>query len=107
MKKLKQIVCILCAVFLAGLYLVTLVFAFTDSSQARSWLSASLYATIAVPVFLYAFLLITKLLKNRAGSGGFLRQAGQEIAGQAPSVSPYPPHSARSGADLPPQAVSW
>lgn len=65
MKKLKQIVCILCAVFLAGLYLVTLVFAFTDSSQARSWLSASLYATIAVPVFLYAFLLITKLLKNR------------------------------------------
>ena len=63
MKKLKQIVCILCAVFLAGLYLVTLVFAFTDSSQARSWLSAAPMvppAPVTVAIFPVKSIEITK-----------------------------------------------
>lgn len=65
MKALKRIACIICAVLLTGLYMITLVFSITDHSQARSWLSASLYATVAIPIFLYAFLLITKQLQNK------------------------------------------
>ncbi|QNM04814.1 hypothetical protein [Qiania dongpingensis] len=69
MKKLKQIVCIICAALLAGIYIVTLIFSISDSSQAKSWLSASLYATVAVPIVLYAFLLITKQMRNRNPAG--------------------------------------
>ncbi|MCD2493400.1 hypothetical protein LQE92_12320 [Lacrimispora sp. NSJ-141] len=69
MKKLKQIVCIICAALLAGIYIITLIFSIADSSQAKSWLSASLYATVAVPILLYAFLLITKQMRNRDSLG--------------------------------------
>lgn len=65
MKKFKQIICLIGAILLAGLYVCTLIFSITDSSQAKSWLSASIYATVAVPVFLYAFLLVTKQLDRR------------------------------------------
>lgn len=65
MKKLKQITCILCAAVLAGIYIITLVFAITDNTQTKSWLSASLYATVAIPIFLYAFLLITRQLSDK------------------------------------------
>lgn len=65
MKKFKQIVCMLGAISLVGIYLCTLVFSIVDHTQAKSWLSASLYATIVIPVFLYAFLLITRQLDNR------------------------------------------
>ncbi len=65
MKKFKQIVCILGAAALAGIYVCTLIFSITDQTQTKSWLSASLYATVAVPIFLYAVLLITKLLDRR------------------------------------------
>lgn len=64
MKTFKQAVCILGAVLLAGIYICALIFSVTDQSQAKSWLSAALYATVAVPVFLYAFLLITKQLNK-------------------------------------------
>ncbi len=65
MKKLRQIACIAGAVILAGIYILTLIFSLTDSSQAKSWLSASLYSTVAVPIILYAFLLITKQLRGQ------------------------------------------
>ncbi|MCI8504856.1 MAG: hypothetical protein HFI67_01540 [Lachnospiraceae bacterium] len=65
MKKFKQILCILGALLLAGIYVCTLIFSITDQTQAKSWLNASLYASVAVPVFLYAFFLITKLLDRR------------------------------------------
>ena len=65
MKKIKQIVCIAGALILAALYILTFIFSLTDHSQAKSWLSASLYATVAVPIILYAFLLITNPLSER------------------------------------------
>ena len=65
MKKIKQIVCILGVILLVGIYVCTLIFAITDQTQAKSWLSASLYSTVAIPIFLYAFLLITKQLDRR------------------------------------------
>lgn len=65
MKKFKRIVCLFGAVLLAGIYVCTLIFAITDRTQAKSWVSASLYATFAVPIFLYVVLLVTRLLDRR------------------------------------------
>lgn len=65
MKKWKQILCLIGVIVLVGLYLITLIFSFTDHTQAKSWLSASLYATVIIPVFLYAFFLICRPLSDR------------------------------------------
>lgn len=65
MKKFKQVICLLGAALLVGIYVCTLIFSITDHSQAKSWLSASLYASFAIPIFLYAVLLITRLLDKR------------------------------------------
>ena len=65
MKKWKQILCLIGVIVLVGLYLITLIFSFTDHTQAKSWLSASLYATVIIPVFLYAFFLICQPLSDR------------------------------------------
>lgn len=65
MKKWKQILCLIGVIVLVGLYLITLIFSFTDHTQAKSWLSASLYGTVIIPVFLYAFFLICRPLSDR------------------------------------------
>lgn len=62
--KRKRILAISGIVILAGLYLTSLVFAVTDHPQKTAALSASLYATIVIPVLLYVFLLVARLLKK-------------------------------------------
>lgn len=65
MKKLRQILCIAGALLLAGLYLLTLILALMGSSSSGNMLMAAIFATFAVPIFLYVFFMITKLLAGR------------------------------------------
>ena len=66
MKKLKQILALTGAVLLVCMYLATLIFALVDSPAAPGLFKASVAATILIPVLLYAFILITHLLKDRS-----------------------------------------
>jgi len=61
---LKRILALLGIVLLAGIYLISLVFAFIDHPMKQSFMQASLYATVVVPVLIYAFLFIAKLLRR-------------------------------------------
>ena len=65
MKKLRQILCIAGALLLVGLYLLTLILALMGSSSSGNMLMAAIFATFAVPIFLYVFFMITKLLAGR------------------------------------------
>lgn len=65
MKKLKRILAGIGAILLLGMYLSTLVFALMDSPFASGLLKASIACTIIVPVFLYAYILVYRQLKNR------------------------------------------
>ncbi len=65
--KLKRILAVLGIAVLAGMYLLSLIFALIDHPLKSSLLLTSLYATIVVPVFLYVFLFITRLLRERRG----------------------------------------
>lgn len=69
MRKLKQIFAIILVIFLAGLYVSTLVFALIGSDQAMDWLKASIYATIVLPVLLWAYSFIYRLTKKQKESG--------------------------------------
>ncbi len=63
MKKLKQLLALLVVILLLGLYALTLVFALMKSPAAQDLLLASLYATVILPVLIYAILLVYKWRK--------------------------------------------
>ena len=60
----KRILAILGIVILVGTYAATLIFALIDHPLKSSMMYASLYATVVIPVLIYAFLLIAKLLRR-------------------------------------------
>lgn len=64
--KLKRIVAISGVVVLALLYIVTFISAMFTSKAAPELFRACVAATFAVPVFMYAYLLIYKLTKQRS-----------------------------------------
>ena len=64
MKKTKRILAIIGIILLAGMYISTLVFAFIDHSKTLWMLKSSVACTILVPVLLYAYTLVYKLLKK-------------------------------------------
>ena len=70
MKKLKQVLALTGALLLICMYAATLIFALIDSPAASGLFKASVAATILIPVLLYAFILITRLLKDHGDDQG-------------------------------------
>jgi amino acid transporter len=64
MKKLKQITAIVVVIILIGLYVITLLTAIFDPTETRSWFRASIFATVVVPVLLWAYLMIFRLIRR-------------------------------------------
>lgn len=64
MKKLKQITALIGVIVLLGLYISTVVLACIGSDTAMQLLKAAIYATIVLPVLLWAYSLIFRLLKK-------------------------------------------
>ena len=69
MKKMKRILALLGAVLLVMLYASTLIFAFIDKSRSMGLLKASVACTILVPVLLYAYTLIYRLVHRDSDAG--------------------------------------
>lgn len=65
MDKLKRILALLAAVLLAGMYILTFIFSLMKSEQAAAMFRGALACTVLLPVILYAFLLIARILKPR------------------------------------------
>jgi protein-S-isoprenylcysteine O-methyltransferase Ste14 len=62
MKKLKQITAIIVVILLIGLYVTTLLTAIFDPTATRSWFRASIFATVVVPVLLWAYMMIFRFI---------------------------------------------
>ena len=65
MKNSRRYLAILGVVLLVGLYGATLVFAMIDSPAAYTMFKVCLFCTIAVPVLLYAMILVYRQLKRK------------------------------------------
>lgn len=63
-EKIKRTLALAGAILLAGLYLITLILAFVDPTEAKNWLKAAIVCTVIVPVFLYAYILVYRNLKK-------------------------------------------
>lgn len=64
MKKTKRIFALIGAILLVIMYASTLIFAFVDHSKSLGLFKASVAATILIPVLLYAYTLIYRLVKK-------------------------------------------
>ena len=64
MQKMKRIIALTGVVFIAALYLITLILSFSKAPNADQWLMASLFATVAVPLFLYIMLWLSRVLNK-------------------------------------------
>lgn len=65
MKHFKRIFAFLGVILLAGMYICTLVFVLIGSPLADNLFKASILCTLLVPVLLYGYSLIYRVLKNR------------------------------------------
>lgn len=61
-KKVKQILAIIGTIVLVGLYVSTIVCALSSSDNFMNLLLASIYATVIIPVLIWAYSFIYKLL---------------------------------------------
>ena len=61
MKKFRQILAILGIILLVGMYIATIVCALSASENFMNMLMASIYATIVIPVLIWAITFIYKL----------------------------------------------
>ncbi len=62
--KLQRRLALAGAVFLVLLYILALAFALSDSPLAPRIIAAAIFCTVAIPAFLYAFILVTRMLKK-------------------------------------------
>lgn len=86
MKKTKQILAIIGVVLLVALYVSTLVFALIGSDFATNCLKASIYATVVVPVLIWAYTMVYRLLKNHYSLREDLNSIKKEASGQDASA---------------------
>jgi hypothetical protein len=68
MEKVKRILALVGVILLLAMYGSTLVFAIIDNSDSMSMFKASIAATIIIPVLLWAYTLVFKLVKKDDGS---------------------------------------
>lgn len=68
MEKLKRILALGGVVVLVGLYLLTFISSFIVTEYQASLFQASIYATIIIPIFLYGYMLIYRVLKKNSSN---------------------------------------
>ena len=64
MKKVKQILAILGIIVLVGLYVSTIICALSASDNFMNMLMTSIYASVIIPVLIWAYSFIYKLIKK-------------------------------------------
>jgi len=64
MKKTRQILAIIGIILLVGMYVSTIVCALSANENFMSMLMASIYASFVIPVLIWAYTFIYKLVKK-------------------------------------------
>ena len=64
MNKTKRILAIIGIIILVGLYVTTLILAIVDNEYTRKFFTASIVCTVVIPVLIYIYQWLYKLLKK-------------------------------------------
>lgn len=65
MKKTKRILALIGVILLLSLYIITLISAITSTPATPGLFKACIYSSILIPILLYAYMLIYRVLKGR------------------------------------------
>lgn len=65
MKNTKRILALISVILLAGLYITTLVLAIVDSSATMDLFRGSIFATVVIPVIIWAYTYIYQLFTKK------------------------------------------
>lgn len=63
---MKKIIAIICILVLIGLYLTTFILAVSNKPGTADLFKASVYATIVLPILMYIYLWIYKLIRENS-----------------------------------------
>ncbi len=63
-KTLRRIMAIIGIIILAGIYITTFIIAICGNESTKGWFIACIFATVAVPCFIWAVSFIYKRLKG-------------------------------------------
>jgi heme/copper-type cytochrome/quinol oxidase subunit 2 len=66
MKKIKRILALLVVILLLSLYALTFFASLTASPNQNALFMASLYCTVVVPIMIFAYTLVYRIVKRRA-----------------------------------------
>ena len=66
MKKAKQVLAILGIILLVSLYFITLICAITDNTATMQVFMASVFATVVIPVLIWAYSFIYRLIRKNS-----------------------------------------
>lgn len=64
MEKVKRVAALIGVIILASLYLLTFITSFFTSKDTNGLFLACIFATFAVPVMIYAYMLVYKILRK-------------------------------------------
>lgn len=92
LKKVKQICALIGVILLVALYLSTLIFALMEHENSMAFLKASIYATVIIPVLIWAMGMIARLLKKHYSDSvenilSENRQTDPSVNAEDPSVN--------------------
>ncbi len=65
--KLKRILAVAGIILILSMYVIAIVSAFSDSPNSKSWLMAAVFSTVIVPIVIYTFQMVYRLLKPGDG----------------------------------------
>lgn len=65
MEKFKRILALTGVIFLVSLYIITFIAAIFTTPYSDSLFKASIFCTVLIPIILYAYILIYKLVKKK------------------------------------------
>lgn len=65
MKKTKRILALIGAILLISLYVITFIFSLMKSDLAKDLFKISFICTIIIPILLYGYILIYRILNKR------------------------------------------
>lgn len=98
-KKVKQILAVIGLVIIAGLYITTLVLALVGNENTNGLFMASILCTILVPVLMYIFSWVYKLVKGDAEEArrALAEAEAEDEAGDAGEVTAERDNEAEAG----------
>ncbi len=65
MQKFRRIAAMIGVILLVGMYVITLILALSSSPNAQNMLMASIACTVIIPVFIYAMILVARVVGGR------------------------------------------